>query len=137
MKKITFTLLCLLFFTFSVHSQTTIACQFTDASGYTYEGGKWKQSRFFLGKPFFIKINSDGVINVSSLKGIEMDFKPQCNRPFPSVRPDLIVCHDAITTLTLSTKTLEGAMSALGGAAQPNSTKKDDMAISIFSCQSM
>lgn len=136
MKKITIALLCLSFFISSAHSQTTLACQFTGSSGHTYEGGKWKPQRFILEKPFFIKINPDGIIDSSSLRGIGMVYMPQCKRVFSNIDPELIICHETLRSLVLNTKTLEGASSFLGGVISSGNTR-DDMMLSLFNCQSM
>jgi len=130
-------LLCLLFFTSSVHSQTTLACQFSGSSGYTYEGGSWKRSGFILEKPFFIKINSNGIIDESSLKGVDMDYMAQCKRVFSSTRPELVICHAISNSLILNTKTFEGAISTLFGAVSSNNNNRDDLSIKLFNCQSM
>ena len=137
MMKINISLLCLLFFASSVHAQTTLACQFTNSNGYSYEGGKWKRSGFLVDKPFFIKIKPNGIIDESSLKGVEMDYMPQCKRVFSNIRPELVSCHDATDSLVLNTKTLEGAISTLGGAGSASNNKRDDVGVKLFNCQSM
>lgn len=138
MKKITITFLCLSFFVCFAHSQTIFACQFTGANGFTYEGGRWKTQQFILDKPFFIKINSNGIINDSSLKGVGMDYLVQCMKAYSNSRPELIRCNDPTDTLIFNTKTLEGAKSALGGASQaPTNNPRDDLSIRLFNCQSM
>ena len=134
--KINIYLLFLLFFASSVNAQTTLACQFTNSNGFTYEGGKWKRSGFLAEKPFFIKIKPNGIIDESSLKGVDMNFEPQCKRVYNYVAPELLICYDTVKSLLLNIKTLEGAISFLGGVALPNPTK-DDMSISLFNCQSM
>jgi hypothetical protein len=136
MKKINISLLCLLFFASSIHAQTTLACQFTNNNGFTYEEGKWKRSGFITEKPFFIKIKPNGIIDESSLKGVDMNFEPQCKRVYSYVAPELLICYSTLRSLLLNTKTLEGAISFLGGVALPNPTR-DDMSISLFNCQSM
>ena len=136
MMKINISLLCLLFFASSVHAQTTLACQFTNNNGFTYEEGKWKRSGFNSEKPFFIKIKHNGIIVESSLKGVDMNFAPQCKRVYSSVAPELIICYSTVRSLLLNIKTLEGAISFLGGVALPNPTR-DDIAISLFNCQAM
>ena len=137
MKKITIPLLCLLFFTSSAHSQTTLACQFTASNGHTYEGDAWKRTGFILAKPFFIKMNPDGIIDGSSLTGVEMHYNPQCKKLFRNIQPERVVCLDGPDTLVLNTKTLEGAISRIGGATQPINTKRDDLVLKIFNCQPM
>jgi hypothetical protein len=137
MQKIIIPLLCLLLFTSSVRSQTTIACQFTNSNGYTYEGGRWKRSGFIVDKPFFIKIKPDGIIDESSLKGVDMYFEIKCKRPFGNVRQELVICHETTDSLVLNTKTLEGAISSLAGAGSSSNNKRDDVVIKLFNCQPM
>lgn len=134
MKKIYLVLLGLLAAA-SVHAQTVLACQFTESGGYIYRNNRWQLTSFTLDKPFFMKLQSDGVLDPSSLAGLGMTYNITCNRPY-NHRPEFVRCSGNSDFLIFSTKTLAGSTSVLHGAASEGSNR-DTLSINTFSCQRM
>ncbi len=134
MKKIIIALLCLSFYITSAHSQSILACQFNDATGFIHKSGKWNRTGFNVEKPFFMKIKSNGVIDESSLSGVGMTSSVQCSSIFSNSK--LIKCNGNTINLAFNLNTMTGAMSSLYGAIDEEKVK-DTLSVSIFSCQGM
>ncbi len=134
MKKILPLLLGLLAAT-TVHAQTVLACQFTESGGYIYRSGRWQLTGFTLDKPFFMRLQPDGVLDPSSLAGLGMTYNIECNKPYGH-RPEFVRCAGNSDFLIFSTKTLAGATSVLHGAAS-DTASRDTLSINAFSCQRM
>jgi hypothetical protein len=134
MKKI-FVLLMGLLSVAVVQAQTVLACQFTESGGYIYRNGRWQLTSFTLDKPFFIRLQADGVIDPSSLAGAGMTYNIECSRPY-SHRPEFVRCAGNSDMMIFSTRTLAGSTSALHGAASEGGNR-DTLSINPFTCQRM
>lgn len=117
--------------------QVVYACQYSNSSGFVYEAGRWKPTSFVLKKPFFLTLNSQGLPDEKSLEALGMlASRVTCGRPITI--GDAIGCGEARTAgaLSFNTKTLEGAVSNVFGAAM-NGPQRDTVMVELFSCQRM
>lgn len=116
-------------------NQTIFACQYTHSEGFIYSEKKWKSAKFSLGKPFFLKVNSDGLIDKSSLKDVILGGS-ECKRVYSSISPEVIMCIGNMDFLVFNKNTMEGSTSYIAGITQ-DVNQKDTMSVAIFNCQKM
>lgn len=135
MKKFFLLLIGLLLAGTAVQAQVVLACQFTESGGYIYRNGRWQLTSFTLDKPFFIRLQADGVIDPSSLAGAGMTYNIECSRPYGH-RPEFVRCAGNSDMMIFSTRTLAGSTSTIHGAASEGSNR-DTLSINPFSCQRM
>ena len=139
MKKI-LALLILTIFSCTSQAQQVLACQFSESTGFKSNPGRWSSANFLIGKPFFLRINNDELIDKKSLENLLFYPDDTVCKKYNSRNAGLrtaCVEIDSGNGIVLSLETLTGAVSALSGAASSNVTKRDDVSVSLFNCQKM
>ena len=145
-----FIAICLSLWLIDVHAQITLACQFKEGRGFNFDKGEWKPSRFRAQKPFFLTIRPDKRLEsasaLSALEGTTIEASSSYLKHTPEwihcFEPDtlyqLSVCANSSgSTIAISLKNLEGAVSRILGAAATSraGSYRDSLAIFPFVCQ--
>jgi hypothetical protein len=126
----------------SIAFAQTLACQFTDSAGLLWRNGAWQVSKFKVGAPFFLKIESGNVTPKSAAKVMVNNpdgvfcHASRGNRVFCStgVIPDQYALG---TSLIFDTKTMKGAISEILGGILQSQDYRDSLSVSAFTCQQM
>ncbi len=104
------------------------ACQYTDSTGFIFKAGKWQETTFNLGQPFFIK--TDGVTITST--GVLFDHRISCTNAV-----SVYQCGDQLGgSVIFDSETKKGAHSELVGAASVGD-ERDTVTVSLFVCDEM
>ena len=117
-----------------IQAQSIVACQFTNSDGYRWSNGKWSNAKFKLEKPFFMKINQDGIIELDSINNLIIG-ATECKRVWRHIKPENVMCIGSMDFVSFNTKTMEGATSYIGGATQEGD--RDTISTALFTCQKM
>lgn len=139
MKKIA------IFYIFSIasclsYAQQVLACQFTQSTGFTWKSGRWASAGFLPNKPFFLRINDDELIEPKSLESLLFFPADTVCKKFNSKQGGLrTACAEADSGsgVVLNLQTLTGAASLISGAATQIQNMRDDVLVSLFTCQRM
>jgi hypothetical protein len=132
----------LLFSALSVHAQTTLACQETQSTGFSWKSTRWQSTGFNASTRFFLRINIDGKIEPSSLSKLNMyqgDTQCKVLNSAAGIMGKRVHCTDFDgTSINLNLETYEGAIAMTSGANQKaNNGYKDTVSVSLFVCQPM
>lgn len=125
-----------IFSTTALAQDITLACQYTDASGFIWQNGCWDQGRFNTMPPFFMKLSA-GRLDPSgaALEGTSSEFDCSSRQ----VAADVHVCYTPFgTSVVYNAKAGNGAVSQMFGALMPPLAEtKDTVTVSLFVCQEM
>jgi hypothetical protein len=116
-------------------NQKIFACQYTHSEGFKYAEKNWTSTRFSFGKPFFLKINPDGLIDKNSLQDVLLGV-PECKTVYKSIKPEVTMCLGFGEFIVFNSNTMEGSISYMVGVTQ-DGNRRDTMTMSIFNCQRM
>lgn len=110
------------------------ACQYTQASGFQWQGEHWIQGEFETRPPFFLKAKNGRLVD----HPVEiLGFDPGCsvNRP----TENLETCHGrAGQALHFNHITFKGAAATLfGGGEGEGEVDRDSVVVTLFVCQKM
>ena len=134
MKKIPVTLLillCSVFFTNGAIAQNKpVACQTDAVGGLEWGNGKWEISSYTSQKFILVQTN-EGLTKDSVAKALKIDEFPQL---ITCKKDETITCFDPLGGhLLFDPKTLKGGIAILYGSISTK-TKKDSVAVKVFSC---
>jgi hypothetical protein len=129
-------MLALMFGSALATAQTMYACQWIGGNGYEFKEGRWSRIGFRPGKPFFVTLTKDGLPENSTLEAVDLlPDRTRCEKL--TLQIGMIACGETWGgALTFNTHTLEGARSLVFGAGN-SGAKRDDIAVSLFTCQKM
>lgn len=113
--------------------EATLACQYTQSSGFLWSDGRWKHGQFETMPPFFMKLR-DGKLDPSGADPVDASASFQCSNQ--GLTPYITTCLEPRgTTLVYNSITKTGALALMYGAAQsPLDQSKDTVTVSLFSC---
>lgn len=116
---------------FTYAQRTPLACQDDRAAGLEWEQGKWSVRSFNTEKFILVKdgrsLTIDSVAKVLGINPVLIKCEVSLN--------GYVMCVDEVGgSLFFSHKSNKGGISLLLGAASENITKKDSVAVQVFTC---
>ena len=107
----------------------TYACQYIDANGFYFEGGRWKPTLFNVNDPFFLKIEDQKIV-AQSIKIIG------ANGTCTDIGERHACMNTTGTSLYFNDATQNGGFSHLFGAGEDDNDS-DTVDVELFVCETI
>jgi len=136
MKNLVYSLLLALTLASPALAQV-FACQNTDTTGFQYGGGRWSEARFVNPAPFFLELRGGRLTTESAAKVLNSRASDvRCEANGAGMRDVFHTCSHFSSQVVFAPQIGGGSVARMYGATM-GGDRRDSVAVSLFTCQSM